>query len=386
MLRLIDGFDFYSNTELYGTYRVGLSNVNFVQITSTGVRRGGQALEHHDVGGGKFFRLGYTNPAANQTTGIIGGAFYFDTSVGYSTTLQDCGIIIMGFGGARPSPAYDPNNVNLDFGSGGFPGFRVGVGVHPSMRIQIARSSLDSSSTVGGTNGGVSGSPSIKTLKLKTWYYIEMKTVFSTSPALTEIRVNGETWISESISFSSPFANFRAFGVGGGSCVMKVDDIYFADGVAGDGVTSFLGDSRVVTLLPNANGSTIQFLSSNNSETNYQMVDEIPPDTATYVLTSTANKRDLYQYPNLNSEELTNGYFTSLHAIQTNYYANTSVGTTANMTSVIRADASDYEQTPATVNSTSQYVRQQWTTNPSTSTAWTPTTINAAEIGQKRTS
>lgn len=385
MLRLIDGFDFYSNTELYGTYRASLSNVSYVRITSTDVRRGGQALEHHNAGAGNFFRLGYTNPAANQTTGIIGGAFYFDTPVGYSSPLLNSGIIIMGFGGARPSPL-NPNDENLDFGSGAFPGFRVGVGVHPSMRIQIARPSLDGDSTVGGTNGNVLGSPSIKTLKLKTWYYIEMKTVFSTSPALTEIRVNGETWISQSISFSSSFANFRAFGVGGGACVMKVDDIYFADGVAGDGVTSFLGDSRVVTLLPNANGSTIQFLSSNNSETNYQMVDEIPPDTATYVLTSTANKRDLYQYPNLNSEELTNGYFTSLHAIQTNYYANTSVGTTANMTSVIRAGVSDYEQTPATVNSTSRYVRQQWTTNPSTSTAWTPTTINAAEIGQKRTS
>jgi hypothetical protein len=76
--------------------------------------------------------------------------------------------------------------------------------------------------------------------------------------------------------------------------------MYLLDTAGAAPYNDFLGDVRVIRMLPNNNGVSSQLVGSDgNSTDNYLLVDEMPVATSDYVGSLTVGNRDLYELSDL---------------------------------------------------------------------------------------
>jgi hypothetical protein len=86
---------------------------------------------------------------------------------------------------------------------------------------------------------------------------------------------------------------------------VQFDDLYVCDGVdatatQGRANNDFLGDLKVATLIPTANGDLTAWSKSTGTNA-AALVDEIPPNTTDYIFSSTSGQRELMTLPDLPS-------------------------------------------------------------------------------------
>jgi hypothetical protein len=133
-------------------------------------------------------------------------------------------------------------------------------------------------------------------INASVWYYIEFSATINNVTGSYTLKVNGVIWASGSGVNTRNTANNSANGVFfngvGGGPNYYLDDFYSrADG-------TFMGDQRVETHLPSANGATNVWVPSAGS--NFACVDDNPSDEdATYVSSANVGDIDLYAYPPL---------------------------------------------------------------------------------------
>lgn len=152
------------------------------------------------------------------------------------------------------------------------------------------------------------------------------------------------------------------------------DDLYVCNGANAD---DFRGDCIVVTSLPNNNGnSSILAGSDGNSVNNYALVNEVTPDTTTYVGSATTGDKDTYAFADL---PYTAGAVKGV--VLTSYAAKSDAGART-ARSVVRSAGTDYPSAVDVALSTSYTTyRTVLETDPATSAAWTIAGFNAAEFG-----
>jgi hypothetical protein len=162
------------------------------------------------------------------------------------------------------------------------------------------------------------------------WVHVQIKVVLHATAGTFILRVNGV----ELINWTGPTALTSGTITGvtwrtnssGGSERLYIDDLWVCDSVnaaatQGRPYNDFLGDLKVVTLVPTGAGDTTQWTPSFGA--NWDTLDENPPDTVAYVSTSSANSgfRDLYACTDLPAEAI------SVLALQAKSYAlSTDVG------------------------------------------------------------
>lgn len=140
-------------------------------------------------------------------------------------------------------------------------------------------------------------------IPLSTWHYIEAKATIADSGGNCEVKLDGATVINftgdtRNGGTSTNIDTIRCLGSNGTRGVF--DDMYVLNTLGSAPYNDFLGDVKIVRLLPNGNGATNQFLGSDgNSTDNYLLVDETPPSTTDYVGSSNPGDRDLYEMTNL---------------------------------------------------------------------------------------
>jgi hypothetical protein len=211
----------------------------------------------------------------------------------------------------------------------------------------------------------------------------EIKVGLSTVSATVTVRLDSVQVVTFTGVPSSRTSDVAAVAVnvGAGVSAVQFDDFYVCDAVdatatQGRANNDFLGDLRVQSLFPTADGDTIQWTPSTGA--NWAAVDEVPPSTADSVSSITSGNRDLYQLGDLT------GTIITVYAIRVALYANKSDAGPAQVKPLVKensvvtvASAQGLALTAAAIFGPLRAVR------PSDSAVWTTTDVNALQAGQE---
>lgn len=224
---------------------------------------------------------------------------------------------------------------------------------------------------------GTSSSP----LTLDRWYFLEIKFTINNSTGAVQIKVD-ETSVLNLTSQDTQntgtatvdsFTFFAAPGNYSGR-EMGIDNMYFLD-TTGGSLNDFLGEVRIIALAPNAAGNAASWTPLSGA--NYAAVDDMPHDAdSTYVESSTSGHYDTYNCAPFTASG-------TIHAFSVISLAKkTDVGAVS-IKNVLRRSGTNYDGSSITLGSTYVYYTETHTVDPSTTTAWTASGIDAAEIGIK---
>jgi hypothetical protein len=139
------------------------------------------------------------------------------------------------------------------------------------------------------------------------FHYYEIKVGLSTVSATVTVRLDGvqvATFTGVTSSLTSDVKTV-AVNVGTGTSAVQFDDLYVCDAVdatatQGQPNDDFLGDLKVQTLFPSADGDTTQFTPSTGTN-HAALVDENPLTTTDYNQDAIVGERDMYQLDDLPS-------------------------------------------------------------------------------------
>lgn len=222
------------------------------------------------------------------------------------------------------------------------------------------------------------GTTPVSSLPVNNWSYVEIKIVVSPTVGEITCHINGVSQMSltgiNTQNGSNAFINTFLFGSSiDYAASFYLDDFYVCDDTGATNNT-FLGDVRIVTLLPDGAGSSTQFTPSAGA--NYTCVDEVPPDGDTsYVSSSTPGDKDYYTMTNL---PYVPGTIFGVTA-----YADmckTDAGTrTARVN--IQSSSSEVNGPSGGLSTSYAFTKIIAETDPATSSAWTFAGINAVQVG-----
>ena len=326
-LRFIDGFDHYNSATQKWTALGGAAPT----FSSSGTRFG---VGQYITGGTPYKGLD------NQATWIVGVAFRVN-ALGPTNS-----IILLRDAGTAQLSVYSNTSGNLVVYRGG-------------TIIATSTSSV---------------------LSVDVWYYLEFKATINNTTGAYEVRLNGSTVTGLSATgvntrqTANNYANEIMLSQGNASG-NRFDDLYVCDS-SGSTNNDFLGDVRVDTIMPTADGSATDFTPSTGTD-NYAMVDDATPDSdSTYVSSSTVNHTDLYTFADLQS--LTGSIF----GIQTVLWGRKDDAGVRSVAPAIKTGATTAVGDDFALAASYSYNLQVMETNPANSdAAWTISDVNNSEFG-----
>jgi hypothetical protein len=209
--------------------------------------------------------------------------------------------------------------------------------------------------------------------------YIELKATIHPSAGAIELRLNGVAIITASGINTRATANSSANGLyigidsnPGGSFNATFDDLYLCD-TSGSTNNNFLGDCRIDTLFPNADGTYSGFTPSTGTA-HWSTVDDAMPNITDYVSAGVASTKDSYGFTDLTSAA-------SVFGVQVCNAALKDDAGARSVANLVRSGSTD-AQGPTVALSTSQLIYTSiHETDPATSAAWTQSGVNAAQFG-----
>lgn len=226
-------------------------------------------------------------------------------------------------------------------------------------------------------NGTALLGTSTTTLNPDTWYFIELK--WTTDPAsgdgilrineTEEINFSGDTQESSETTVNTVFFT-------GPNTNHQFDDIYVCDDSGSDN-NDFLGDVRVITMLPDRDTSSTDFTPSSGID-NYAMVNErFTDENTTYVESNIEGSRDLYGLePITFKPALVFGTQTVMTVQKPN--AGTRVAR-----SILQSGITEVAGVDFTTHASYYKIYDIYEKNPSGDVAWTKNSINNVLIGHE---
>lgn len=233
--------------------------------------------------------------------------------------------------------------------------------------------------TLGAYNGTVLGTY-VRAATNSVFDYYEMSATIASTGGTCTVRLNGNVVISftgntknggtnttvDAVSFGNNYA---------GGEYTYVDDLYICDGTGSAPYNTFLGDVRVLSLSPTADGSSKQW-TPDTGTTNYSRVNEVPYSAANYVTSGTVGQRDTYAMADLTGSP-------TVLALQTCVVAKKSDAGTMNLKPAIKSGASVYYGATTALAGSDTTLTDLRTVDPATAAAWTVTGVNAIEAGME---
>jgi hypothetical protein len=326
-----DSFDHYDQSNFYSVKKWGSFVNNPPLLSTTGGRRGGRAMRLAD------YRAVLHDFGANKATLVIGFALRVDT--GISTRIVQW----------------------LDVGS-----TQCFLTVDPAGWLGVYRG-----------DGTLLGATAAGLVVPGVYAYVEFKVTFHDTAGAAEVRMNGVSRLSlsgvDTTQSANNYANVVVFGAnqpaGGDLC-----DLYICD-TAGSVNNDFLGDVKVLALLPTGAGTNAAWTPSAGS--NWDCANEVPPnDDTDYVSTATAGAKDSYVIADLPAGA-GNPKF-----LQYAIHARKDDAGSRVVAPLVRVGGTDYTVgAGASIGDTYSYYVTVQEQNPNTSAQWTATGLNAAEAG-----
>lgn len=335
-LLFIDGFDHYATADLSKKYQA----VTASSITTGGGRRGGGCISLTSQLAGS--NVGRTIPI---TSSIIVGA-------AVSRRTSQLGSYIFRLTNASNTAA------SLLYSSGFL-------------------SITNANNTVIGT------SIPITTLGPGIWNYIEWKMLIADSiPANScVVRVNGVEVLNlpagtdTKYQTTSPTTfDMVRLGTPSAGLEMDVDDFYVCD-TTGLTNNNFLGDVRIDTLLPDADGVYNDGVPSTGINS-WSILDNVPANTSSYVTLTNLGEKETLQFTDLPTIPTQ-----TIHAVQVNYNSAKSDSGLIFGAALAVSGATIGEATSSTLATSYSAQSGIFLTDPATGDAWTESAVNSAEFG-----
>lgn len=230
--------------------------------------------------------------------------------------------------------------------------------------------------------GTVLATASTDALTVGTWYQVEGRVEVSDTTGSIELRVNGNP--TPVINLSGADTRDAATGVVSALRVgapplssgpsWQVTDLAVWN-ESGESPTGWVGDVRVDTLTVTGAGSSTAWTPSAGS--NYQCVDEANVDgDTTYIESGTNAEKDLYTVSNLLHSPAT------VHAVAVTAKARKTDAGSGSIKLAIKSGATEAQSASQSLSDAS-YARYVYArgVDPATSSAWTPSGVNAIEAG-----
>ena len=242
---------------------------------------------------------------------------------------------------------------------------------------------LNADGTISVRRGSTTLDTTVATTPLDEWFYLEFLVTIHASAGAYELRMNGATILSASgvntqnggVAQASQCWLTGSGGLGSNlNGSIDFDDFVLQSGSA----SALLGDCRVDTFFPDADGASSQFTPSTGTD-NYAMVDEAnPDDDTTYVESSTVGHIDLYGFPDLSHTPA------NIYAVQVSPRVNKTESGYRSMKAVVRSGGANYESAERVIGAdTFVWVPLLFEEDPDTAAAWTIAGVNAIEAGLK---
>lgn len=243
---------------------------------------------------------------------------------------------------------------------------------------------INTDGTLAVTRNGTTLGTSVAVLSTGAFSYIEFKVAISDASGTYDVRVNGANVLSgtgDTKNTANASANqIYIFGTSGGACVWDIDDLYICDGT-GNQNSDFLGDVRVDCYRPSGNGNSSGMTGSDgNSTDNYALVDETTPNGDTdYVESSVASTTDTYAVGDMTHTP------TLIFGVQAVASAKKDDAGARSLANVVRSNSTDADGATQALSTSYAMYRDIWELDPigSPNIAWTKTSFNAAEFGNK---
>jgi hypothetical protein len=234
-----------------------------------------------------------------------------------------------------------------------------------------------------GNNSTALGSPSVYVLPVAQWHYVECKVTFHNTTGSCIVRVDGTvvlnlTNINTRNGSTNASANtfcwggFQGSGQGGD---WWMDDLYVCD-TTGSENNDFLGDCRVDTVRPAADGDYTQFTPSTGT-THFNLVNGANPNAGTYVSDANVGERDCYHFGALPTLVGT----PAVYGVQALAAANTSDAGSRSAATFVRLASADHDGAGIGLSTGQFYLRKIWDKNPATNLAWQTSEVDAAQFG-----
>lgn len=214
--------------------------------------------------------------------------------------------------------------------------------------------------------------------------YIEIRATIHNTAGALEVRVDGTAVISVSgvntRASSNNSSNVARYGWQNSGVNAhdnaNYSDLYLLNGSGGVD-DDFWGDTRIYAPGVTGAGATTQWTPSAGS--NYQCVDERPAnDDTDYVADSTVGHIDTYAIADLS---LPVG--TTVRAVQTSVIAKKSDAGSRSVATVLRSGGTNNAGTTQALSTSYAEYHDIWRHNPDGDVAWTSTTVDALEAGEK---
>lgn len=231
-------------------------------------------------------------------------------------------------------------------------------------------------------NGTILGTTSPFLVTFGSWNYLEVKTFINNSTGYVIIRLNGAVFLNitglDTQNTGNNYVNmvrFQPF-ASTGTYNFKLDDIYILDDTGPSPNNNFLGECRVQTGYPSANGDRNNFLPF-GAVSNFQAVDEvIADDDTTYIRSSTVGDIDDFAMGTLSVTG-------TIYGVQLNVtYRKDDVGSRS-ITPIIKSGGTFYEGDVFACQSDYLIAQKVWALDPNTSLAWDNISVNAMTAGVK---
>ena len=231
--------------------------------------------------------------------------------------------------------------------------------------------------------GGTTLGTASGTVSLATWFYLELFVTIHPSAGVVQLAINGATVLSltgqNTQNSANAFADKIGLGASSFSTIYVIDDLYICDGTGSAPHNTFLGDCRVDTLLPTADGSNSAWACSTGTAHAALVDDTVPNDDTDYLSSNTASARDTHAMGNLPSTSVT------ILGVQHCMSAKKEDAGTCTIKSCLKSGATTEAGATTHALSTSYaFYREVWPTDPHTDAAWTTTAIDAVEAGVEK--
>jgi hypothetical protein len=341
----IEGFEGYGTVTGSGNAVEGLMSRRYAALTSIG---------HQYLAAGRF--SGYSL----QGTGNYGACCLQTPALTTNATL------VIGMAAKWSSLGGDNTYDYCQF----YDGTTQGICLQPA----TAEIGVYRGSTLLGTTSGAG-------IAINTWYYVELKVYCHATLGTVEVRVNGVTKLSltaqNTKAGTDGFYDRVRFGSGGGGGTLGnylIDDVYILDG-AGSVNNNFLGNHKVVAVVPNGDASTQ--LTTSSGATHYNLLSENPSDDDTSYVQGTTGQADLYTYTGLPP-------VTSIAGVQITTTCRESADSVHNLITPVISNGVESDDAGQIIGASGYVDRRRIVElDPATSAAWTLTGLGAAQIGVK---
>lgn len=231
-------------------------------------------------------------------------------------------------------------------------------------------------------NGSVIATSGPYLITFGSWNYMEVKVTISSSGGVIILRLNGQTFMTQTGLNTQTSGNnyvnqvrIQPFSASG-NYNFRIDDVCILDNSGPSPQNDFLGECRVQTQWPSANGDTNQF-STVGALTNYQAVDETISDGDTsYVKSGTVGYIDDYTMGTVN---LTG----TIYGVQVNLTQRKDDVGVRSICPVIKSGGTFYEGNAVACGSDYAVTQKIWPLEPYGAAAWTNASVNAMTAGIK---